>query len=61
MRVTDHNPTIIDYILTFFFLYFDSKLNTGILNVDTSDHFPIFFTSKSINVKTSQDLLQKEI
>ena len=51
-RVTNHNATIIDHILK---NSFDSKINTGILKVDISDHFTIFFTSKSINVKTSQD------
>ena len=34
-----------------------AKIDTRILEVDISDHFPIFFTSKSINVKTSQDPL----
>ena len=52
MRVTNHNGTIIDHILT---NSFDSKIDTGTLKVDISDHFPIHFTSKSINVKTSQD------
>ena len=51
-RVTNHNATIIDHILT---NSFGSKIDTGILKVDISDHFPIFFNSKSINVKTSQD------
>ena len=51
-RVTNHNETIIDHILT---NSFDSTIETGILKVDISDHFPIFFTSKSINVKTNQD------
>ena len=50
--VTNHNATIIDHILT---NSFDSKIDTGILKVDISDNFLIFFTSKSINVKTSQD------
>ena len=54
MHVTDHNATIIDHILT---NSFDSKIDTRILKVGISDHFPIFFTSKSINVKTSQDLV----
>ena len=52
MRVTNHNGTIIDHILT---NSFDSKIDTGTLKVDISDHFPIHFASKSINVKTSQD------
>ena len=43
-RVTNHNATIIDHILT---NSFDSKIDTEI--------FQIFFSSKSINVKTSQD------
>ena len=51
-HVTNHNATIIDHILT---NSFDRKIDTGILKVDISDHFPIFFISKSINVKTSQD------
>ena len=48
-RVTNHNATITDHTLT---NSFDIKIDTIILRVDTSDHFPIFFTSKSINVKT---------
>ena len=48
-RVTNHNATIIDHILT---NSFDSKTDTGILKVNISDHFPVFFASKSINVKT---------
>ena len=51
-RATNHNATIIDIILT---NSFDSNIDTGILKVNISDHFPIFFTSKSTNVKTSQD------
>ena len=51
-RVTSHNATIIDHILA---NSFDSKVDTGILKVDISDHFPVFFTSKSMNVKTSQE------
>ena len=54
MRVTNHNATIIDHILA---NSFDSKIDTGIFKVDISDHFPIFFTSKSVNIKTSQDLV----
>ena len=54
MHVTNHNATIIDHILT---NSFDRKIDKVILKVDISDHFPIFFTSKSINVKTSQDLV----
>ena len=50
--VTNHNATIIDHILT---NSFDSKIDTGILKGDISDYLPIFFTSKSINVKTCQD------
>ena len=50
----NHNATIIDHIPTNFF---DSKIDARILQVDISDHFPIFFTSKLINVKTSQDLV----
>ena len=46
------NATVIDHILA---NSFDSKIDAGILKVDISDHFPVFFTSKSINVKTSQD------
>ena len=49
--VTNHNETIIDHILT---NSFHSKIDIRILNVDISDHFPIFFISKSINVKTSK-------
>ena len=51
-RVSNHNVTIIDHILT---TSFDSNIDTRILKVDISDHFPIFFTSKSIDVKTTQD------
>ena len=51
-RVTNHNATISDHILTNFF---DSSIGTRILKIDISDNFPIFFFSKSINVKTSQD------
>ena len=53
-RVTNHNATIIDHILT---NSINSKIDTGIVKADISDHFPFFFTSKSINVKTSQDLV----
>ena len=53
-RLTNRNATIIDHIVTD---SFDSKIDTGTLKVDISDHLPIFFTSKSINVKTSQDLV----
>ena len=41
-----------DHILT---NSFDSKIDIWILKVDISDHFPIFFISKSINVNTSKD------
>ena len=51
-RVTNHNATIIHHILT---NSFDSKIDTAILKVDISDHFQNFFTSKSMNVKTSQN------
>ena len=51
-RVTNHNATIIDHILT---NSFNSKIDNGILKFDISDHFPILFASKLINVKTSQD------
>ena len=43
-----------DHILT---IYFYSKIDTRMLKVDIWGHFPIFFTSKSINVKTSQDMV----
>ena len=58
--VTNHNATIIDHVLT---IIFHSKIDARILKIDISDHFPIFFTSKSINVKTSQNpqLLQNAI
>ena len=36
----NHNATIIDHILTNFS---DSKIDARILQVDISDHFPIFF------------------
>ena len=52
MHVMNHNATIIDHILT---NSFDSKLDTRILKVDISGHFPIFFISKSRNVKTSKE------
>ena len=51
-RAANHNVTIIDHILKH---SFDSKIDTGISKVDISDHFSIFFTSKSRNVKTSRD------
>ena len=50
--VKNHNATIIDHILT---NSLDGKIDAGILKVGISHHFPIFFTSRSINVKTSQD------
>ena len=31
------------------------KIDSGILKVDISDHFPIFFTSKTIKMKASKD------
>ena len=34
---------------------FNRKTDSGILKVDISDHFPIFFTSKAIKIKTSKD------
>ena len=41
---------------------FDSKIDTGVLKVDISEHFPVFFTFKSVKVKTSQDpVLQNAI
>ena len=52
--VTNHNETIIDHNLT---NYFDTKVDSGILKVDISDHFPIFLNSKSINIKTRHDLV----
>ena len=51
-RVTNHNATIIDHILT---NTFNRKIDSGILKVDISDHFPIFFTSKAIKIKASKD------
>ena len=51
-RVTNHNATIIDDILT---NTFNRKINCGILKEDISDHFPIFFTSKAIKIKASKD------
>ena len=51
-HVTNHHSSIIDHILT---NSFDSKIDTRIFKVDISDHFPLFFISKSINVKTIQD------
>ena len=52
MHVTNHNATITDHILT---NSLNSKIDTRTLKIDVSDHFPTFFTSKSINVKASQD------
>ena len=51
-RVTNHNATIIDHILT---NTFNRKIDSRILEVDISDHFPIFFTSKAIKIKASKD------
>ena len=34
---------------------FNRKIDSGILKVDISDHFPIFFTSKAIKIKASKD------
>ena len=50
--VTNYNATIINHILT---NSFDGKIDTRILKVYMVDHFPIFLTSKSINVKTIHD------
>ena len=51
-RLTNHNATIIDHILT---NCFDSKIDAGILQINISHYFLIFFISKSINVKTCKD------
>ena len=51
-RVTNHNATIIDHILT---NTFNRKIDSRILKVDISDHFPIFFSSKAIKIKASKD------
>ena len=34
---------------------FNRKIDSGILKVNISAHFPIFFTSKAIKIKTSKD------
>ena len=59
-RIMNHNATIIDHILA---NSFDIKIDTRILKVDISDHFPIYFISKSINVREVriQCLLQNVI
>ena len=51
--MTNHNAAIIYHVLT---NSFDSKIDTGISMVDDADHFLIFFKSKLLTVKTSQDL-----
>ena len=51
MRVTNHNATISDHILTNFF---DSNIGTRILKIDISDNFPIFFFSKSKMLKQAR-------
>ena len=48
----NHNATNIDHILT---NCFDSKVDTEIVKVQISDHFPIVFISKLINVETIKD------
>ena len=50
--VLNYNATIIDQTFTKFF---DRKIETRILKVDISSHFHNFFTSKSINIKTSKN------
>lgn len=52
--VTNHNDTTIDHNLA---NCFDSKIDSMILKVDISDHFPMLSTSKLINVKASHDLV----
>ena len=50
--MTNHNAAIIYHVLT---NSFDSKIDTGILMVDDAGHFLIFFKSKLLTIKTSQD------
>ena len=42
-RITDHSATLIDNIFT---NELDSKMNSGLLISDTSDHLPIFAVCK---------------
>ena len=51
-HATNRNATITDHILT---NSFNSKIDTGILNVDVADHFPVFFHLQINKCKTSQD------
>ena len=54
-RVTKNNATLIDYIITNFFMNQDNL--TGILKTDISDHFPIF----TISVKRRLDSSDKKV
>ena len=45
-RVTSSSVTAIDNILTNSF--FDLSLKTGIIKTDISDHFPIYFSIKTV-------------
>ena len=49
-RVTKRNATAIDHIITN--SYLSSKLKTGIIKTDISDHFPIFLVSETPDIST---------
>ena len=51
-RISKHNATVIDHILTNTFINEDYL--TGIVKTDISDHFPVFFLTKTKLNKTKQ-------
>lgn len=52
-RVTPSSSTIIDHVFLNCFL--NENTTSGIIQTDISDHFPIFFTTKTINCNTLKD------
>ena len=60
-RITKHSATAIDNIFTN--SVFNNSLETGIIQTDISDHFPIYVATKSINLSNypSKISIQKRI
>ena len=52
-RISRHNATIIDHILTNDFL--NKNYTTGIVKTDITDHFPVFFVTETELSKTQKN------
>ena len=60
-RISKNNATVIDHILTN--SYITENYSTGIVKADLSDHFPVFFITKSklSRIRKEDFIIKREI